>query len=75
MGRAEPGTSAVGFKPVVFYDVGWAGEREDWGSQARPISGFGVGASMLDGLVRFDVARGIYPEKKIRANLYVEARF
>jgi hypothetical protein len=75
MGRAELGTRAVGFKPVVFYDVGWAGSRENWGSQARPISGFGVGASMLDGLVRFDVARGIYPEKKIRANLYVEARF
>ncbi len=75
MGRVELGTSAVGFKPVVFYDVGWAGARENWGSQARPISGFGAGASMLDGLVRFDVARGIYPEKKIRANLYVEARF
>jgi hypothetical protein len=29
----------------------------------------------MDGLVRFDVARGIYPEKKIRTNLYVEARF
>ena len=46
---------------------------------ARPhrgrASGAGVGASFMDGLVRFDVARGIYPEKKIRANLYVEARF
>jgi len=39
------------------------------------MSGAGVGASIMDGLIRFDVARGIYPEKKIRANLYVEARF
>jgi hypothetical protein len=29
----------------------------------------------MDGLVRFDVAKGIYPEKAVRVNLYVEARF
>ncbi|HEX2722357.1 MAG TPA: ShlB/FhaC/HecB family hemolysin secretion/activation protein [Gemmatimonadaceae bacterium] len=75
MGRVEIGSSFVGARPVVFYDAGWAGSRKEWGSQARPISGAGVGASFLDGLVRFDLARGIYPEKKIRANLYVEARF
>jgi hypothetical protein len=75
MGRVEIGAGSVSARPVVFYDVGWAGDRKEWGSQAKPISGAGVGASFLDGLVRFDVARGIYPEKKIRANLYVEARF
>jgi hemolysin activation/secretion protein len=75
MGRIELGTSNVGFRPVVFYDVGWAGERRDFGDPGRPMSGAGVGASLFDGLVRFDVARGIYPQKKIRANLYVEARF
>jgi hypothetical protein len=74
-GRAEFGTSRVGFRPVVFYDIGWAGSREDFGDSGRPMSGAGVGASIMDGLIRFDVARGIYPEKKIRANLYVEARF
>jgi hypothetical protein len=74
-GRAEFGTSRVGFRPVVFYDIGWAGSREDFGDSGRPMCGAGVGASIMDGLIRFDVARGIYPEKKIRANLYVEARF
>jgi hypothetical protein len=39
------------------------------------LSGAGVGASFVDGLVRIDVAKGIYPEKSVRANLYVEARF
>jgi hypothetical protein len=29
----------------------------------------------MDGLIRIDVAKGIYPEKSVRANLYVEARF
>jgi hypothetical protein len=75
MGRIELGTNAVGARPVVFYDVGWAGDRERFTDPGRPISGAGVGVSFLDGLVRFDVARGIYPGKKIRANLYLEARF
>jgi hypothetical protein len=26
-------------------------------------------------LIRVDVAKGIYPEKAVRTNLYVEARF
>jgi hypothetical protein len=73
--RLELGSSFVGARPVVFGDLGWAGNREDWQHPGRPLSGAGVGASFMDGLVRFDVARGIYPEKKIRANLYVDARF
>ncbi|MBA3342999.1 MAG: hypothetical protein H0T48_14350 [Gemmatimonadaceae bacterium] len=75
MTRLELGSSFVGARPVIFGDLGWAGSREDWGTPGRPISGAGIGASFMDGLVRFDVARGIYPEKKIRTNLYVEARF
>jgi len=75
MTRAELGSSFVGARPVVFGDLGWAGSRDDWKNPGRPLSGVGVGASFMDGLIRFDVARGIYPEKKMRANLYVEARF
>lgn len=75
MSRVELGSSFVGARPVVFYDIGWAGDRDRFTNPGRPISGAGVGASFMDGLIRFDVARGIYPEKKIRANLYVEARF
>ena len=75
MGRIELGTSRVGARPVVFYDVGWAGDRRNFSDPGRPMSGAGVGASFMDGLVRFDVARGIFPEKKFRANLYLEARF
>jgi hemolysin activation/secretion protein len=73
--RAELGSSFVGARPVIFGDLGWAGSRDDWKNPGRPLSGVGVGVSFMDGLVRFDVARGIYPEKKIRTNLYVEARF
>jgi hypothetical protein len=33
------------------------------------------GFSLLDGLFRIDVARGIWPERRWRADLYLEARF
>ena len=72
---AEIGTSAIGIRKILFVDLGWAGPRENFSKPGRPLSGAGVGASFLDGLVRFDVAKGIHPEKKIRVNLYVEARF
>ncbi|MBC7789804.1 MAG: hypothetical protein H7Z74_07645, partial [Anaerolineae bacterium] len=72
---AEVGTSGVGIRKILFADLGWAGSRESFSKPGRPLSGAGVGASFMDGLVRFDVAKGIYPEKNVRVNLYVEARF
>ena len=54
---------------------GWAGSRTNFSHPGRPLSGAGVGASFMDGLIRIDLAKGIYPEKSVRANLYVEARF
>jgi hypothetical protein len=39
------------------------------------MSGVGVGFSVLDGLFRFDVARGLYPEKQFRVTLYMDSRY
>ena len=75
MASAEVGAGSVGIRPIVFADLGWAGSRTNFSHPGRPLSGAGVGASFMDGLIRIDVAKGIYPEKAIRANLYVEARF
>lgn len=75
MTSAEIGTSNVGVRTIVFGDLGWAGSRKNFSHPGRPLSGAGVGASFMDGLIRIDVAKGIYPEKAVRANLYVEARF
>ncbi len=72
---AEIGTSSVGIRKIVFGDLGWAGSRTNFSHPGRPLSGAGVGASFMDGLIRIDLAKGIYPEKSVRANLYVEARF
>ncbi len=75
MTSAEVGTSAIGIRKILFADLGWAGSRENFSKPGRPLSGAGAGVSFMDGLVRLDVAKGIYPEKSVRANLYVEARF
>ncbi len=75
LGRAEVGTTSVGARPVVFFDMGWAGPRADFAHPGRPLTGYGVGLSFLDGLVRTDLSRGIHPQKRTRFDLYVEARF
>jgi hemolysin activation/secretion protein len=75
MTSAEIGSRSVGFRKIVFADLGWAGDRNSFSHPGRPLSGAGIGASFMDGLIRLDLAKGIYPEKSVRANLYVEARF
>jgi len=75
MTRAELGTSVVAARPVVFADIGWAGPANRWTHPGRPASGVGVGASFMDGLIRFDVARGLFPRKGFRSDMYIEARF
>jgi hemolysin activation/secretion protein len=62
-------------RPVVFGDLGWAGDRRHWNDAVVPVSGAGVGASFMDGLVRMDLARGIRPSGGVRASLYLDARF
>lgn len=75
LGRLEIGGASTGARPVVFGDIGWAGPRDLWSKPGRPLSGAGVGMSFLDGLIRADLARGIYPRKGTRFDLYVEAKF
>ena len=58
MTSAEFGTSNVGIREIVFGDLGWAGSRTDFSHPGRPLSGAGIGASFMDGLVRIDSPRG-----------------
>ncbi len=73
--RAEVGLNQLGMRPVVFGDLGWAGDREHLAQVGRPMSGVGAGVSMLDGLIRFDAARGLYPRRQWRLDLYLATRF
>jgi hypothetical protein len=74
-GRVELGTTIQGARPVVFSDLGWVGDRSKFREVGLPMSGVGVGASMLDGLMRLDVARGINPRKQWRVDFYLDAIF
>lgn len=75
LGRAEVGRSAMTFRPVLFYDIGWAGARSAISRMGQPLSGVGAGVSLLDGLVRFDLSRGIRPEQRWRGDLHIGSRF
>jgi hypothetical protein len=75
LARAELGYGVSAVRPVVFGDFGWAGDRNNWSKIGLPMSGAGAGMSILDGLIRFDVARGINPERQWRIDTYIEARF
>ncbi|MEQ1690485.1 MAG: hypothetical protein ABMA00_04320 [Gemmatimonas sp.] len=70
--RAELGTRGGAFRPVGFFDIGWAGSRTAIG-RTQPQRGAGVGLGLLDGLFRIDVSRGLYPFKRWRTDLYLEA--
>jgi hypothetical protein len=74
LGRAELSRGYPLFRPIVFADIGWAGERDAFARNTRPVSGAGAGVAMLDGLVRFDVSRGLRPTRGFRADLYLEIR-
>lgn len=71
-GRAEMGTKFGFVRPVVFYDAGWAGNREAFG-QGRMLRGAGGGMSFLDGIFRLDVARNLARRGGWRTDLYFEA--
>ena len=75
LGRLELGASVQPVRPIVFGDIGWVGDRDRIADVGRPMSGVGIGASILDGLIRADLSRGLYPRERFRFDLYVEARF
>src|SRR6478735_5426343 len=73
--HAEVAQGLGAVRPVLFADMGWAGDRRNWSAIGVPLSGAGAGFSILDGLLRFDVARGIKPTAQWRVDMYVEGRF
>jgi len=75
MTRAELASEQTGYRLAVFSDLGWVGSRSAISSIGRPLSGVGVGFSALDGLVRLDVARGLYPRTQTRVAFYLGGKF
>ncbi|HEY4216112.1 MAG TPA: ShlB/FhaC/HecB family hemolysin secretion/activation protein [Gemmatimonadaceae bacterium] len=73
--RTELGSNDASMRPTIFADIGWVGDRSHLSDVGRPMSGVGAGVSFLDGMFRFDVARGLYPRKQFRVDLMLEAKF
>jgi hypothetical protein len=71
-GRAEIGLGLPAVRIVGFSDVGWAGPRDRFES-GKPLLSVGGGVSVLDGILRFDVARGLREPKGWTATLYFDA--
>jgi hypothetical protein len=57
---------------AVFSDWGWAGDRDHSARDQRRWS-VGAGASLLDGMVRLDLARGLYAPRAWRLDLHLDA--
>jgi hypothetical protein len=72
-GRVEVANSFPAFRLAVFSDIGWAGPRADFRT-GKPLLGSGVGVSVLDGLIRLDLARGMRAPKGWRFDLYFDGR-
>ncbi|WP_420127779.1 BamA/TamA family outer membrane protein [Longimicrobium sp.] len=70
--RAEVGTPLPAARLVLFSDAGWAGARDGW-DWDPPLLSAGIGASFLDGLLRFDVARALREPRGWRVDLYLDA--
>ncbi len=75
LARAELGYPVQGVRPAVFTDFGWVGDRSHFSAAGHRLSGAGAGVSILDGLIRFDLSRGLRPGKDWRFDAYLEAVF
>lgn len=73
--RGELALPVAFMRLAAFGDIGWTGDREKLSEVGRPLSGVGLGFSFLDGAIRLDVARGIYPTKGTRVSFYLGSRF
>lgn len=72
-GRAEVGNSFPAARITAFSDIGWAGPSSDFWT-GRPLLSAGVGASLLDGLVRMDLSRALRAPTGWRFDLYFDGR-
>jgi hypothetical protein len=74
LARTELGVGYPLFRLVTFADFGSAGALEDLGS-ADPFVAVGGGLSLLDGLLRADLARGVHGAGPLRWQflLYLDA--
>ena len=70
LGRAEIATSLPAARIGIFSDAGWAGPVDGF-SSGRALMSVGVGVSMLDGLLRLDLAKALDGDRGLRLHSHV----
>jgi hypothetical protein len=70
-GRGELGHGSGATRLALFSDLGWAGSRGDVSFQ-HPLWSAGAGVSVLDGLLRMDLARALRAPTGWRLELYMD---
>lgn len=73
-GRAEVASGFAGARIGLFGDVAWAGPRGSF-TFGDPFASVGVGTSLLDGLIRLDLAHGVRRGRGWRLSLYLDGLF
>jgi hypothetical protein len=73
-GRAELASGFAGARVGLFTDAGWAGPRSAF-TFDDPLVSVGVGTSLLDGLLRLDLARGVRRGDAWHLHLYLDGLF
>jgi len=72
--RSEIATGFAGARVSLFTDWGWTGARSDFGL-SDPAAGVGAGLSLLDGLVRLDLGRGVRRGSAWHVHFYLDGLF
>jgi hypothetical protein len=57
---------------ALFADAGWTGSQLDAFREAEALYAVGAGLSLLDGVIRLDVARGLRGRRALRWDLYLD---
>ena len=72
--RGELGAGLVAARLIAFADAAWAGPRAA-AAFHDPLLAVGVGASLLDGVIRADVAHGLRGGHSWKLHLYLDGLF
>ena len=73
--RGELGRPIGPLRLSVFGDFGSVSETRNPLDGLEPAKSVGLGFSFFDGVARFDIARGLYPQKQTRVSFYLGSRF
>ncbi len=74
LARGEVANGFAGARLALFADAGWAGPRDTFGTSGW-VASVGAGTSLLDGLVRFDVARAVRGGRGWEVHAYLDGLF